>query len=70
MVEAERSACRSDGYKQMRALICHTFAGYDFDTVDELCADDLAEVVGAALWVKDQEARGVKKAGRKSGRKR
>ena len=70
MVEAERSACRSDGYKQMRALICHTFAGYDFDTVDDLCADDLAEVVGAALWVKDQEAKGVKKAGRKGGRGR
>jgi len=69
MVEAERSACRSDGYKQMRALVCHTFARYDFDTVDGLCADDLAEVVGAALWVKDQEARGVKNAGRKGGRK-
>jgi len=54
----------------MRALICHTFAGYDFDTVDELCADELAEVAGAALWVKEQEAKGVKKAGRKSGRRR
>jgi len=70
MVEAERSACRSDGYKQMRALVCHTFAGYDFDAVDDMCADDLAEVVGGALWVKDQEAKATKQTGRKGGKKR
>ena len=69
MVEAERSACRSDGYKQLRALVCHTFASYDFGSVDELCADELAEVAGAALWVKDQEARSVKNAGHKGSRK-
>jgi len=60
----------------MRAIICATFPGYHFDSVDELCADDLAEVAGAALWVREQENKGVKKAGRtghtgsKGGRRR
>jgi len=56
----------------MRALICHTFAGYDFEAVDDLVADDFAEVAGAALWVKDQEAKAMSQSGspkvRKSGR--
>ena len=43
----------------MRALICHTFPGYDFTQVDDLVADDFAEVAGAALWVKDQEAKAM-----------
>jgi len=33
--------------------------------VDGLCADELAEVAGAALWVQDEEARSVKSGGRK-----
>ena len=54
----------------MRALVCHTFAGYDFDAVDSMCADELAEAAGAALWVREQENKGVPKAGRKGSRRR
>jgi len=54
----------------MRALVCNTFGAYDFDRVDSLCGDELAEVAGAALWLKDEEARAVGKAGRKGHRKR
>ena len=54
----------------MRALVCNTFGAYDFDRVDALCGDELAEVAGAALWLKDEEARAVKSAGRKGRRKR
>ena len=46
----------------MRALVCHTFAGYDFDAVDSMCADELAEAAGAALWVREQENKGVKRS--------
>jgi hypothetical protein len=53
----------------MRALICHTFAGYDFDKVGDLVADDFAEVAGAALWVKDQEAKAATSLGRKGKRR-
>ena len=46
----------------MRALICSTFGAYDFPAVDDLVSDDLAEVAGAALWLKDEEKRAVEKA--------
>ena len=54
----------------MRAVICKTFGAYDFDRVDVLCADELAELAGAALWLRDEEARAVGKAGRKTKRRR
>jgi len=44
----------------MRALACSTFGAYDFDKLDDLCAEEFAEVVGAALWLKDQEAKAAK----------
>ena len=50
----------------MRAVICKTFGAYDFDRVDVLCADELAELAGAALWLRDEEARAVQKTGRKA----
>jgi hypothetical protein len=53
----------------MRALICHTFPGYDFERVDDLVADDFAEVAGAALWVKEQEAKAASSLGRKGKRR-
>ena len=53
----------------MRALICHTFPAYHFDRVDDLVADEFAEVAGAALWVKDQEAKAVNAAGSKRKRR-
>ena len=53
----------------MRALICHTFPRYDFQAVDDLVADDFAEVAGAALWVKEQEAKAVSSVGRKGKRR-
>lgn len=53
----------------MRALICSTFGSYDFERVDALCADEFAEVAGAALWLKDQEAKAVKQTGRKGKRR-
>lgn len=53
----------------MRALICHTFSRYDFGQVDDLVADDFAEVAGAALWIKDQEAKATSNLGRKGKRR-
>jgi hypothetical protein len=52
----------------MRALACSVFPAYDFPRVDEMCPDELAEVVGAALWLKDEEAKAVKKPPRRRGR--
>ena len=54
----------------MRALICNTFGAYDFDLVDSLCADEMAELAGSALWLRDEQARAVGKAGRKTKRRR
>ena len=53
----------------MRALICTTFGAYDFPAVDDLVSDDLAEVAGAALWLKDEEARAAQKT-RTKGKRR
>ena len=53
----------------MRALICTTFGAYDFPAVDDLVSDDLAEVAGAALWLKDEEARALPKTRGKSRRR-
>ena len=53
-------ACRSDGLRQLRALVCQTFGGYDFGKLEGLTADEIAEVAGAALWLKDEEAKAVK----------
>ena len=53
----------------MRALICNAFGAYDFPAVDNLVSDDLAEVAGAALWLKDEEARAVQTP-RSKGRRR
>ncbi len=44
----------------MRAVICATFGSYSFQSVESLCADEFAEVAGAALWLKDEEAKAVK----------
>lgn len=44
----------------MKALICKTFGGYTFAAVDDLNADEFAEIAGAALYVADQEAASVK----------
>jgi len=53
----------------MRALICSAFGAYDFAGVDDLVADELAEVAGAALWLKDEEARGLQKTRGKNRRR-
>ena len=53
----------------MRALICSTFGAYDLPAVDGLCADEIAEVAGAALWLKDEEGRAAQKA-RAKGKRR
>lgn len=46
----------------MRALICSVFGAYTFERVDALCADELAEIVGGALWLKDEEAEANRRA--------
>jgi hypothetical protein len=43
----------------MRAIICATFGGYNLNNLEDLCADEFAEVAGAALWLKDQESKAV-----------
>ena len=53
----------------MRALICSTFGAYDLPAVDGLCADEIAEVAGAVLWLKDEEKRAVEKARGKARRR-
>ena len=53
----------------MRALICSAFGAYDFPAVDALCADEIAEVAGAALWLKDEEQRAVEKTRGKTRRR-
>jgi len=54
----------------MRAIICATFGAYDFDKVEGFCADEFAEVAGAALWLKDQEVKAVNGMKRKGSRRR
>ena len=58
---------RSDGHKQLRALICKTFGNYSFAAVDALSVDDFAELAGSALWLQDREAEANKP---KKGRRR
>ncbi len=53
----------------MRTLICHSFGAYDFEKVDDLSADEFAELAGAALWLRDEEAKAVKTI-KKKGRQR
>ena len=52
----------------MRALICNVFGAYSFTKIEGLCADEFAEVAGAALWLKDQEAKSLSGAKRKGRR--
>ncbi len=53
----------------MRALICNAFGAYSFEKVEGLCADEFAEVAGAALWLRDEEAKVSKNAKLKGRRK-
>ncbi len=52
----------------MRAIVCSTFGAYSFEDVDELVLDDLAKIAGAALWLKEEEAKGSQRKGKRSGR--
>ena len=53
----------------MQALICATFGAYTLHSVEELCADEFAEVAGAALWLRDQEAKATQSLTRKGSRR-
>jgi hypothetical protein len=54
----------------MRAIVCSTFGAYSFEDVDELVLDDLAQIAGAALWLKEEESKGAKGSGGKRSRAR
>ena len=53
----------------MRAIICSAFSAYTFEKVEGLCADEFAELAGAALWLRDEEAKAAK-AIKKKGKRR
>jgi hypothetical protein len=46
-------------------VICATFGGYDFEKLDGLILEDLAEVGGAALWFREEETKAAAGKGKR-----
>jgi hypothetical protein len=44
----------TDGFRQLRASVCHTFPGYRFEDIDNLTFDELLELAAGAQWVADE----------------
>ncbi|MDP8238622.1 MAG: hypothetical protein P9X24_06000 [Candidatus Hatepunaea meridiana] len=50
----------------MRAVICKTFPGYTFETVDRLPLERVIEIYTSAEWLAEEEKKMIDKAARRS----
>ncbi|MDP8238939.1 MAG: hypothetical protein P9X24_07605 [Candidatus Hatepunaea meridiana] len=50
----------------MRAVICKSFPGYTFETVDRLPLERVVEIYASAEWLAEEEKKMIDKAARRS----